>query len=193
LKSVDNNEAYISVDVETAGPNPGDYALLSIGACRVWEPARSFYAELQPLTMNATPQALAVCGLSLDALAETGLAPAEAMRRFDAWLAAELTEAQTPVFAAFNAPFDWMFVNDYFHRFLGRNPFGHAALDIKSFYMGLAGSLWAETSMRQLSEKYMGGQALSHNALRDAQDQALLFQALMAEAGVPGAASRTSR
>ncbi len=28
-------EAYISVDVETSGPNPGDYDLLSIGACRV--------------------------------------------------------------------------------------------------------------------------------------------------------------
>ena len=27
-----------------------------------------------------------------------------------------------------------MFVNDYFHRFLGRNPFGHAALDLKAFF-----------------------------------------------------------
>ncbi len=29
-------------------------------------------------------------------------------------------------FVAFNASFDWMFVKDYFHRFLGRNTFGHA-------------------------------------------------------------------
>ncbi len=31
-----NNETYISVDIETAGPNPGGYAMLSIGACTVY-------------------------------------------------------------------------------------------------------------------------------------------------------------
>ena len=40
------NEAYISVDVETAGPNPGQYSLLSIGACLVFVPAKTFYVEL---------------------------------------------------------------------------------------------------------------------------------------------------
>ena len=28
-------ETYISVDIETAGPNPAEYSMLSIGACRV--------------------------------------------------------------------------------------------------------------------------------------------------------------
>ena len=35
--------AYISVDIETAGPNPSQYAMLSIGACLVCEPQRTFY------------------------------------------------------------------------------------------------------------------------------------------------------
>ena len=34
---------------ETAGPNPADYALLSIGACTLLEPRATFYAELQPV------------------------------------------------------------------------------------------------------------------------------------------------
>jgi hypothetical protein len=34
----------------------------------------------------------------------------------------------------FNAPFDWSFVNYYFHRFTGANPFGFTALDIKAVH-----------------------------------------------------------
>ena len=45
---------------------------------------------------------------------------------------------ETSVFVGFNAPFDWSFVNYYFHRFLGHNPFGFTAVDIKAYYMGAA-------------------------------------------------------
>ena len=58
-------ETYVSVDVESAGPNPADYALLSIGACLVDDPEQTFYVELQPTSMRFTPEALAVSGLSL--------------------------------------------------------------------------------------------------------------------------------
>jgi hypothetical protein len=36
-------EAYVSVDVETAGPYPGQYSMLSIGACLVADRQRTFY------------------------------------------------------------------------------------------------------------------------------------------------------
>jgi len=75
-----------------------------------------------------------------------------------------------------------MFVSDYFHRFLGRNPFGHAALDVKAFYMGLTGARWSETGMRHVAPRYLDGRQLTHHALRDAQDQAELFRRMMAEA-----------
>ena len=106
-------EAYVSVDVETAGPNPSQYSLLSIGACLVADPQRTFYVELQPVNGNFTPEALAVSGLSLEELAERGLPPAEAMARFETWLEAQAPSGRQPIFVAFNAPFDWMFVNDY--------------------------------------------------------------------------------
>jgi ribonuclease T len=35
-------EVFISVDVETAGPIPGEYSLLSIGACRVDDDTEAF-------------------------------------------------------------------------------------------------------------------------------------------------------
>ncbi len=172
-------ECYISVDVETAGPNPGDYSLLTIGACTISDRPSTFYVELKPLTMNAVREALAASRLSMERLADRGLDPAEAMKRFEEWLEEEVPKEQHPVFVAFNAPFDWMFVNDYFHRFLGRNPFGHAALDIKSLYMGLTGVSWGETTMQHIGPLYLGNQQLTHHALRDAMDQAEIFRKIL--------------
>ena len=174
------------MDVEAAGPNPGQYSLLSIGACLVADAQRTFYVELQPVNDNFTPEALAVSRLSLEELAERGLPPAVVMARFEAWLAAEVPSGRQPIFVAFNAPFDWMFVNDYFHRFLGRNPFGHAALDLKAFYMGLTGVHWLETTMCYIAARYLSNRKLTHHALRDAQDQAELFQKMLAEAVARG-------
>ncbi len=174
-------EAYVSVDVETAGPYPSRYSLLTIGACLVADLDHQFYVEVQPVNMEATADALAISGLSLEELARHGLPPAEAMARFESWLAAEVPPGQQPIFVAFNAPFDWMFVNDYFHRYLGRNPFGHTALDLKAFYMGLSGTEWAKTSMRHVSARYLGCRQLTHHALQDAVDQAELFREMLAE------------
>ncbi len=175
-------EAFVSVDVETAGPNPSQYSLLAIGACLVSDPSIGFYVEVQPVDANAIPEAMAIHGLSLAELTARGLPPADALARFEQWLASEISPDRTPVFVAFNAPFDWMFVADYFHRFLGRNPFGHAALDVKSFYMGVSGVRWSETSLRHLAPQYLKNQPLTHHALRDAQDQAELFKQLLVRA-----------
>jgi DNA polymerase III epsilon subunit-like protein len=176
------NEIYISVDVETSGPYPGKYSLLSIGACVVDNPYITFYIELKPISKAATEEAIAIHGLSLVELAERGLEPAEAMSRFEQWLVAQTPEGQQPVFVGFNASFDWMFVNDYFHRYLGHNPFGHAALDIKSFYMGLASVPWSETTMRYVSPRYLDHQHLTHQALQDALDQGDIFYKMLVEA-----------
>jgi DNA polymerase III epsilon subunit-like protein len=185
--------AYVSVDVEAAGPNPGQYSLLSIGACLVARPGSAFYVELQPVNREMTPQALAIHRLPLERLAEHGLPPVEAMARFEAWLAAEIPAGLRPIFVAFNAPFDWMFVNDYFHRYLGRNPFGHTALDLKSYYMGLNGVPWAETSMRYVGPRYLDDRQLTHHALRDAQDQAEIFQKMLAEAATKSSGAGNPR
>lgn len=175
------DDILISVDVETAGPYPGRYSLLSIGACVVADPSLTFYVELQPLSPDVVPEALAVCNLSLETLAEKGRAPVEAMVSFAEWLNTIAPDGRRPVFVGFNAPFDWMFVNEYFHRFLGFNPFGHNALDIKSFYAGRTGARWPETSLRHVAARYGGVPSLSHNALADAIDQASLMAAMLEE------------
>jgi ribonuclease T len=180
------NEFFISVDVETAGPVPSQYSMLAIGACTVAKPRETFYIELKPVSMDFQPEALATCNLSLEKLAVEGFEPAEALRRFETWVGQVTPPAEKSIFVGFNAPFDWMFVNDYFQRFLHKNPFGHAALDIKSYYMGLTKGAWKDTSMRHVGARYLDQASLSHNALQDAIDQADIFHAMLAESKDPG-------
>ncbi len=179
-------EVFVSVDVEAAGPIPGLYSLLSIGACLVDDPDESFYVELQPISRNAAPRALEISGLSLEQLAESGTPPEQAMTAFAAWIEQSVAPSARPVFVAFNAAFDWAFINHYFHETIGRNPFGHAALDIKAYYMGQTGVRWDKTGMRHVGARYGESFSLTHHALRDAQDQARIFARLLAEAGSQG-------
>lgn len=173
------SECWISVDVETAGPNPGSYSLLAIGACRYDDPDQGFYLELAPVSDRAKASALAISGLRMDDLARTGTPAAEAMQAFADWLAEVVPAGSRPVFVGFNAAFDWMFICDYFHRYLGHNPFGHAAIDIKSVALGALGISWPETSLSVLSARLLDGRSLSHDALQDARDQAALLQAIV--------------
>jgi len=178
-------ETFVSVDVETSGPTPGQFSLLSIGACLVDDPARAFYVELRPLSPAARDEAMQIHGLDMERLQREGLAPAEAMARFEAWLQAEVPAGQLPVFVGFNAAFDWMFVADYFQRFLGRNPFGHTALDIKSYALGILGGGWSDTTRRALARRYPDHTHLTHHAVEDAVDQAALFRRLRADRPLP--------
>lgn len=170
------HETYVSVDVETAGPVPGEFSLLSIGACAVDDATKTFACELRPINRNADPEALRVSGLSLDSLAATGLTPQEAMARFAEWVETLMVDDNKPVFVGFNAPFDWSFVNYYFHRFLGWNPFGFVALDIKAYYMGVTGCLWSDTKSSRMSAKLNPENEGDHSALNDAIYQAELFR-----------------
>jgi DNA polymerase III epsilon subunit-like protein len=183
MPQLPSDETYISVDVETAGPTPGEFSLLSIGACLIRDLRRTFYAELQPDRENEDPDATAIHGLSLERLSREGQPPELAMRRFAEWVKEVTPPGGHPVFVAFNAPFDWSFANAYFHRYLGVNPFGHTALDIKAFYMGFARVSWRETSMHYLGPRYLGKGHIGHNALDDAIDQAHIFRKILEEAG----------
>jgi DNA polymerase III epsilon subunit-like protein len=173
-------ELYISVDVETAGPIPGEYSLLSIGACDVDDDSRSFSIQLKPINTKADPIALKVTGLSMEDLAVSGADPATAMAAFAAWATGLASHGQTLVFVGFNAPFDWSFVNYYFHRFAGGNPFGFTALDIKALYMGATRSTWADTRSSQVAKHLAPERRGDHDALHDAKYQAELFRLVRA-------------
>jgi DNA polymerase III epsilon subunit-like protein len=172
---------FVSVDIETSGPSPSRHSLLAIGACLADQPAHTFYAELQPDGPDVDPEAVAVSGLSPERLRTEGAEPAAAMSRFAAWVDAAAPPPHRPVFIALNAPFDWMFVADYFHRYVGRNPFGYSALDVKALYMGVSGASWGDATLRHMAARYRLSPELPHHALEDAVAQAAVFRRILAE------------
>lgn len=102
------------------------------------------------------------------------------MRRFAGWLLDGTGEFEAPIFVGLNAPFDWSFVNYYFHRYVGDNPFGFTAIDIKAMYFGATGCSWGDTRSSKMSETLSTTLEGTHNALDDALYQAELFRLLRA-------------
>jgi len=127
--------SYFMVDVEADGPIPGQYSMVALGAIVV-EPGlqRTFYGRLAPISEQFIPTALAVSGFSrADTLAFPNAG--DVMRALARWIAENSTGR--PMFVSDNNGFDWQFVNWYFHRFLGENPFGHSSTNLGSLYKGL--------------------------------------------------------
>jgi DNA polymerase III epsilon subunit-like protein len=173
-------ELFISVDIEASGPIPGEYSLLSIGACVVGETDRTFYAELKPLHDNFTEKAIEVSGLSMEKLKITGEEPRLAMERFERWIK-QVAGNNRPVFVAFNATFDWSFTHWYWIKFLGRDPFGISGLDIKAYFMGKHHTAWGETIKKNVRLKYQPQTTHTHMALDDAKEQAEIFAQMLLE------------
>ncbi|WP_215409444.1 exonuclease domain-containing protein [Janthinobacterium sp. JC611] len=169
-------EVFISIDIETAGPIVGEHSLLTIGACLAYTPEVEFSVMLKPTTDQAVKEALEVSGLSLEQARKDGLEPTEAMAAFAAWVAKNLPEDSIPVFVGLNAPFDWAFVNYYFLKYLGENPFGFTALDIKALFMGATGCSWHDTKSSSIDKRVHPTLKGDHDALHDARYQAELFR-----------------
>ena len=102
------------------------------------------------------------------------------MHQLESWVD-QAADGARPVFVGFNAPFDWMYVADYFWRYLGRNPFGISALDLKSYYMArYAVDRWSKTRRVDIDERLELEPDHSHQALEDARGQAGLARRLLA-------------
>jgi len=182
-------DTYISVDIEADGPIPGVYSMISIGMAvagrfdgtrfAASDPSEeTFYAEFKPISDEFDAEALAISGLDRDALLRDGEDPAAAMARAAAWVD-EAARPNQPVFVAWPAEFDWMFTHWYFHRFIGRDPFGYAGcIDTKSFYLARSHLTVGEAAQRNLPPELQSALPHTHNALDDAMAHAERFAAI---------------
>jgi len=127
--------SYVMVDIESDGPIPGDYSMVSLGAVIV-EPGltRTFHGKLRPISDRWVPEALAVSGHTREETLGFD-APEQVLRSWQAWLESECPTRK--LFISDNNGFDWQFVNWYFHHFLGANPFGFSSQNLGSLYKGL--------------------------------------------------------
>lgn len=185
--SVKNGDAYISVDVETDGPIPGPYSMLSIGMAycgrfdgRFMEltpkPTETFYAELKPISEQFEYEALHVNGLDRNRLKEEGEEPSAVMQKASNWID-EVSGDSRPIFVAYPASFDWLWTHWYFTRFteLG-SPFGHSGcFDLKTAIAVKGRVPLSRASKSQLPIALRSDFPHTHNALDDALEQANIF------------------
>ena len=173
---------YISIDIECSGFIPAEYSMLSLGACVVGnedDESCTFYIEMQPISDNYVKEALEIAGFSMQDLKVKGIPPKEAMEKFADWIA-KVSDDKKPVFVASPIAFDWCFVNYYFHKFLGRNPFGVSGIDLKSVWLGKTNSKWHTLAMEDIKTRLgLDHIAHTHNALEDAKEQSIIFRKIM--------------
>ncbi len=158
----------VMIDIESDGPIPGDYSMISFGAVIVDENLdKTFYGKLKPISKKWIPDALAISKYTREETLKFD-EPKKVMEQFEIWLKENCKTK--PMFFSDNNGFDWQFINWYFHHFLGKNPFGYSSTNLGSLYKGLVGNTFKNF-------KHLRKAKHTHNPVDDAigNAEALLY------------------
>jgi len=178
-------EIYVSTDVESDGPIPGPNSMLSFASaayCADKTLVGTYEANLEtlpdatgdPKTMawwQTQPEAWAAC--RKDTRPATVVMP-----HYVRWLKAL---PGTPVFVAYPAGFDFLFIYWYLIRFAGESPFSFSALDVKTYAMALLKSEYRQAVKRNMPRRWFDDLPHTHRALDDAIEQGALFCNMLGE------------
>lgn len=178
------NEIYVSTDVETNGPIPGEYSMLSFGSA-AFNPDKkiisTFSANLKTLAgARQDPETMKwwkTQDKAWQASRVNPQAPKKAMNDYLKWLK---TLPAKPVFVGYPASFDFMFICWYLNKFTGQNPFSYVALDIKTYAMAMLKKPFSKISKSVMPKEWFDECKKSHIALDDAIEQGRLFCNMLA-------------
>ena len=179
-------EIYVSTDVETDGPIPGPNSMLSFASAAFTADGQllgTFSANLRtlpgaypdPKTMawwKTQPEAWDECRTDTQE-------PADAVPAYVAWVKAL---PGTPVFVAYPAGFDFLFVYWYLIKYAGESPFSFSALDMKTLAMVAMDCDYRDATKRNMPRAWLSNRPHTHKALDDALGQGELFCNMLAEA-----------
>ncbi|GJL64718.1 MAG: hypothetical protein NPIRA04_33720 [Nitrospirales bacterium] len=196
-------DTYFSADVETDGPIPGPFSLLSFALVyagrfdgekfeRPKKFENTYYCELKPISNEFEPEALRINQLDRSRLCKEGVDPVLAMTEASNWVR-HIAGMSRPVLVAYPLSFDWTWLYWYFVRFaIGGSPFNHSScFDIKTAYAIKAGVPVALAGRSSLEFDLRPHREHSHHALADAIEQAEIFGNLMEWEGNPDRPTRT--
>lgn len=159
---------YIVVDIESDGPLQGINSIVCFGAIIV-EPTltKTFYGKCKPVSEVYDSDALAVSGFTREEH-ETFEEPKIVFERFDKWLK-ENVQGQ-PVLFSDNNGYDAPWINWYFHKYLGKNPFGWSSRRIADLFCGFEKDLYYKWKKHRISKH-------THHPVDDARGnaEALLY------------------
>jgi hypothetical protein len=180
-------DVYFSADVETDGPIPGPYSILSLALVfagtfdgeRFTVPKdyrQSFYRELRPISDTFQPEALKVNGLDRDRLLREGEHPEKTMTEAAEWIS-QLVGHGKPILVAYPLSFDWSWLYWYFTKFSAQgSPFNHSlCFDIKTAFAVKARVPISEAGKSKLLPSLRPQSKHTHHALEDAIEQAEIF------------------
>lgn len=184
-------DVYFSADVETDGPIPGPYSMLSLALVRAGSfdgcrfevapsASPSIYLELRPISDSFELEALRVNGLDRDRLVREGLDPRQAMTQLAEWVRVS-AQGGEPVLVAYPISFDWSWLYWYFVRFSATgSPFNHSrCFDMKTAVALLTGIPIHRARRSELPSDLRSDLPHTHNALDDAAEQAEVFRKIM--------------
>ena len=160
------------VDIESDGPIPGDYSMISIGAVLVDRSLdKTFFTKLRPISNKFITKSLEVSGYTRE---ETMCFddPVVAMTSFRNWI--NEVSYDSPIFISDNNGYDWMLVCWYFHHFISENPFGYSSQNLGSIYKGIVGDF-------SKNFKHLRKTEHTHNPLEDAKGNAEAFLQIIAD------------
>ena len=181
------SEIYFSVDIESNGPIPGPYSMLSFGVAAM-TPEKGVIATFSrnlvelPGT-SGHPDTMAWWGKeenrkAWEACRQNTIEPAVAMKEFVAWVK---EVGGKPVCVAYPAGFDFTWLHWYCENFTGGDPFGFSCIDIKSFAMAMLKSDFRLTTKRAFPKRWFPANKHTHVAIDDAIEQGLLFMNMLRE------------
>lgn len=159
----------IVLDVESDGPAPGLYSMVSFGAVIV-EPSlsRAFRGETAPISEKWIPEALAISGVTR----EQHLTFPEAyitIAKFHNWLEGQRAALGIDRFTMIsdNPGYDHAFINWYGWRFLDLALLGHSARRINDLHAGWKGDARETTGWKKFRKTKH-----THDPLDDAMGMA---------------------
>ncbi|MHA2062856.1 MAG: 3'-5' exoribonuclease domain-containing protein [Candidatus Thorarchaeota archaeon] len=184
-----SKEVYVSTDIESDGPIPGEYSMLSMASAAFLPDGKmvdTFTINLELLEgASQSPETMEWWKTqpeAWEAARSCQVHPAMAMRMYDRWLS-DLHGHGLPVFVGYPAGYDFTFVYWYLMKFVGRSVFSFSALDIKTFAMAALNSNYRQATKRNMpKEWFKGAPKHTHLALDDAIGQGILFCNILKEA-----------
>lgn len=180
-------DAYFSADVETDGPIPGPYSMLSFAIVyagsfdgknfiRPKELDQVFYAEIKPISTEYQQEALDVNKLDRARLSQVGEEPSQAMSRAYDWVRS-VAGQRHPVLVAYPVSFDWTWLYWYFVAFCNKgSPFNHSrCFDIKTALAVKTRTAISQSGRSRIPFELRSHQNHTHHAKDDAIEQAEIF------------------
>jgi hypothetical protein len=178
-------EIYVSTDIEADGPIPGPHSMLSFGSA-------AFLADktlIDTYTVNlrelpgAEPHPASMRWWekhpeAWKATRTNPRSPEEVMPEYVNWVK---SLPGVPVFVAYPATYDFMFIYWYLMQYAGESPFSHSALDLKTLAMAIQGTEFRQSTKRNMPSEWFDPIPHTHIALDDAIGQGTLFCNMLKE------------